>query len=84
MRYIRDIRNPEFKIGLYQWNGKYIIKIEAGGYYEQVYKVEESELTSDQEVDSLLDPDFMLAVSRRFEQMHADLLGSLKRNDLLF
>ncbi len=84
MRYIKDIAHSHFKIGLYQWNGKYIIKVEAGGHYEQIYKIDETEFAATEEVDSLLDTEFIQTVSARFEQMHNDLQDSLRRNDILF
>lgn len=84
MRYIKDIRNTQYKIGLYQWNGKYIIKIEAGGAFEQVYKIDETDLASPDEIDLLLDQVFMTTVSQRFDQMHESLGSSLLRNGLVF
>jgi hypothetical protein len=45
MRYIKDIPHVQFKIGLYQWNSKYIIKVESG-MYEQTYKIDDYEVAS--------------------------------------
>ena len=84
MRYLRDIPNAVHKISLYRWNGKYIIKIEAGGTYEQIYKLNETEVASEEEIDAIIDEEFLAQVNDRFRSMHADLNGSLRRNEILF
>ncbi|GHB82178.1 hypothetical protein [Persicitalea jodogahamensis] len=84
MRYLKDIPHAQYKIGLYQWNGKYIVKFEAGGQYEQIYKIDETEFESVEELESILDEKFISTISGRFQQMHADTQESMKRHDLLF
>ncbi|WP_247236373.1 hypothetical protein [Telluribacter sp. SYSU D00476] len=84
MRYIHDIPHPQYKISLYQWNGKYIIKFEAGGMYEQTYKLDETEVSSPEEVHQILDDTFMARVTERFTAMHADFGDSLIRNGIVF
>ncbi len=80
MRYIKEISHPAFRIGLYFWNNKYLIKIEAG-LYEQTYKISEMDVSSDEEVIQLLDEPFMLQVNERFGQMHADFMNTLQRHE---
>lgn len=84
MRYIRDIPHPSHKISLYQWNGKYLIKLEAGGMYEQIYKLDQTEIGSEEEIDRILDEAFLNQAVDRFRQMHQDFYDSLRRNELLF
>ncbi len=84
MRYLKDIPHNQYKIGLYQWNGKYIIKFEAGGHYEQIYKIDETDFESVAEVESILDEKFVITISKRFQEMHADTQESMKRHDLIF
>ena len=81
MRYLRDIPHPHFRVGLYNWNNKHIIKIEVG-YYEQVYKISEMDVASEEEVIGLLDEPFMLKVAERFRQMHDDFAASVERHEL--
>lgn len=83
MRYIKDIVHPQFKIGLYQWNNKYIIKIEMG-LYEQTYKIDDYEIASMEEIDRIFDEAFMLSVSNKFEAMSEDFMGTLRRNEIIF
>ncbi len=84
MRYLRDIPNPVHKISLYRWNGKYIIKFEAGGQYEQIYKLDETEVASDEEIDALVDKLLLQQVRDRFQAMHEDFTGALRRNGIIF
>lgn len=84
MRYLKDIPNTQFKVGLYQWNGKYILKFEAGGMYEQIYKLDETEFENLEELESVLDAEFVKTISERFRQMHADTQESMKRHGLFF
>lgn len=84
MRYLRDIPHPVHKISLYQWNGKYIIKFEAGGMYEQIYKLDETEVVSEEEIDKIVDASFLQKVKERFDSMHTDFKSSLLRNEIIF
>ena len=84
MRYLRDIPSSNYKISLYQWNGKYIIKFEAGGQYEQIYKLDETEVVSDREIDALVDHLLLQQVGDRFRVMHDDFLAALRRSGIVF
>lgn len=83
MRYIKDVPNKEFKIGLYQWNNKYIIKIEAG-MYEQTYKIDEYDISSIDEIENCMDATFMTKVSTMFGLMQSDFRDTLSRNEVIF
>lgn len=80
MRFVQDIPNPQFRIGLYAWNSKYIVKIEAGPY-EQTYKVSEMDLIDPAAVPGLLDQEFLTKVSQRFQDMDADWQATGDRNN---
>jgi hypothetical protein len=84
MRYIKDIPHDGYKISIYQWNGKFIIKFEAGGMYEQIYKVDQTDVSTVEEIETIVDDELILKISKRFAEMHGDLNESLKRHDLLF
>ena len=58
MRYIKDIPDPRFKVGLYAWNNKYIVRIEAG-MLEQTYKISEMDITEPDDVPAMLDQSFL-------------------------
>jgi hypothetical protein len=82
MRFIQDIPHPQFRIGLYAWNGKYILKFDAG-LYEQTYKVSEMDVTSVEDVQAMIDTPFLEQVSKRFQEMNTDWQATSERNDLL-
>lgn len=81
MRHLRDIAHPQFRISLFAWNNKFIVKFE-NGMLEQTYKVSELDLTSPEAVETLLDTTFLEQVTRRFRDMDADWNASLERNEV--
>jgi hypothetical protein len=83
MRYLKQIAHPGFVIGLYAWNNKFILKIEAGPY-EQTYKVSELDVSTAEEAEALLDEPFMTAVQARFRQMDADWQQAQARAEARF
>jgi len=81
MRVIKNIPHNDFKITLYGWNQKYIIKIE-DDLYEQTYKVAEFDITSEEDITQMMDKDFMESVKLNFANMHIALSKALaKVND---
>ena len=83
MRYIKDVPNKEFKISIYQWNNKYIVKIEAG-MYEQTYKIDEYDVSSVEDIENCMDALFMVKVSATFGMMQMDFSDTLNRNEVIF
>lgn len=81
MRFVQDIPHPQFRIGLYAWNGKHIVKIEAGPY-EQTYKVSEMDMTDPEAVPTMLDAEFLQRVAQRFQDMDADWQATGDRNEV--
>lgn len=83
MRFVHDIPHPQFRIGLYAWNGKYIVKIEAGPY-EQTYKISEMDVTGGtDDVQAMLDETFLARVTARFQEMDRDWQETGDRNEVL-
>jgi len=80
MRFVQDIPHPQFRIGLYAWNSKYIVKIEAGPY-EQTYKVSELDVADLTDVITMLDKSFLAGVAQRFQSMDTDWQSTGERND---
>ena len=71
MRIVKDIPHPRFKITVFSWNGKYIIKIE-DAHLEQVYKIDETQISSLAELDTIVSTPFLLKVLKRFAEMSED------------
>lgn len=78
MRIIKEINHPACKITLYAWNNRYIIKLETG-LLEQTFKVNEFDVTNEEEVEKLIDPTFIREALERFEHMSHSLGGALQR-----
>ncbi|SFB95907.1 hypothetical protein [Spirosoma endophyticum] len=81
MRFVQDIPHPHFRIGLYAWNGKYIVKIEAGPY-EQTYKINEMDMVDPTAVHQMLDEPFLDRVTKRFGEMDTDWQEAGNRHDV--
>jgi hypothetical protein len=78
MRVVKEIAYPHFKITIFHWNNRYLIKLESG-ILEQTFKVSELEVNSESEVLALLDEDFLKQAINRFEEMAESLGGALQR-----
>lgn len=76
MRFVGDIPHPKFKISIFNWNGKYLLKIEAG-MYEQTYKVNEMDMLGggEEEIKGMVSEAFLSNVMDIFTQMHSNLLS---------
>ena len=81
MRVVKEISYPDLKITVFHWNNRYLIKLEAG-LFEQTYKIQEYDVSSEQEVIELIDDNFTNKVVTIFHQMNDCLSDSLsKLND---
>lgn len=76
MRVIKEIPLSDLKVTIYNWNNKYLVKLEQG-LLEQTFKVPETEITSEQDLEALLSEDFLNKARQRFRDMMADLQAAL-------
>jgi hypothetical protein len=83
MRYIKEVPNKDFKVGIYQWNNKYIIKVETG-MFEQTYKIDQYEVEGVEEIEKCLDEEFMQTIRQTFSAMADQFRNSLMRNEIIF
>lgn len=81
MRVVKEIPHPDFKITLFSWNNRYLIKLEQG-LLEQTFKVSEMDVTGEDDVIDLLDEKFLEDASRRFAEMGQSLHDAMSRNGL--
>lgn len=72
MRVVGEIPHPEVKITIFHWNNRYLIKLEAGPF-EQTFKVEEFDLTSEEEVKEIVNEAFIQQSIARFNDMAKSL-----------
>jgi len=78
MRVVKEIINPGFRTTIFNWNNKYIIKLETSSF-EQTYKIDQFDLASDEEAVQLLDSEFTQQIMTRFDQMAVDMTQALGR-----
>jgi hypothetical protein len=68
MRVIGEIPHPNCKITLFHWNNRYLIKLEQG-LYEQTFKIQEYDLTSEDDIRQVVSDTFIQSALERFESM---------------
>jgi hypothetical protein len=79
MRVVIEIPHPDFKVTVYDWNGKYLVKLETS-MYEQTYKIRESDVTGDEDIKQLVsDEEFIRSVKERFGEMSKSLGEALQK-----
>ncbi len=76
MRVIKEVTRGEIRVSIFSWNSKYIFKYELGPM-EQTFKVSETDILEESELDSFLDGEFLEEVKHRFEEMGESLLRKL-------
>ena len=78
MRVIKEIMHRDCRISIFQWNNKYIIKLETP-MMEQTFKIDQYDVVSDEDVVQMLDGEFIEQAMKRFEQMSVDFGKAIKR-----
>ncbi len=68
MRIIATIPHPSIRISIFHMNEKFIVKLEAGPM-EQVFKFSEGEVTGPEEIERIMDSDFIRKALERFNEM---------------
>lgn len=77
MRVVEEIPHSQFKITIFSWNNKYIIKIEIG-QFEQSFKINESDVSGIDDIKLMLNDAFLSKVMNRFVEMRSDFAESFK------
>lgn len=75
MRVVKEITGKPYKITVFSWNGKYLIKLEDGPF-EQTFKVSEFDFL-EEELDDILNDVFLDAATARFKDMAQSLRTAL-------
>lgn len=76
MRVVREETRGEIRVSIFSWNSKYIFKYELGPM-EQTFKVSETDILEESELEEFLEGEFLEEVKRRFEEMGAALLRKI-------
>jgi len=71
MRVVKEIPHERYKIQIFQYNGKYIVKIELG-QFEQTFKIGETDVFGLQDVENMINSDLLNNSLKRFLGMRED------------
>lgn len=77
MRIIGEIANASCKITLYHWNNRYLIKLERD-YLEQTFKVNQFDVSSENDLIKMMDERFISEALNRFDSMEQSLGRALQ------
>jgi hypothetical protein len=80
MRVLKEIVTPNYRATIFNWNNKYLIKLETA-LLEQTFKVSQFDVTGDADVEKLLNPAFIQKALQRFDEMGRDLHEALEAID---
>ncbi len=77
MRVVKEMTLGEIRVSIFSWNSKYIFKYELGPM-EQTFKVSETDILEESELDGFLEGEFLEEVQERFKEMGESLLRKLR------
>jgi len=77
MRLVDTIPHQLFVIQIFNYNSKYILKIELD-QYEQTFKIKETDLNGIEDIKKMITTDFLKMTLERFIQMRNDWSKSYK------
>ncbi len=77
MRVVKEMTLGEIRVSIFSWNSKYIFKYELGPM-EQTFKVSETDILEESELDGFLEREFLEEVQERFKEMGESLLRKLR------
>ncbi|MDH4471862.1 MAG: hypothetical protein QE487_04595 [Fluviicola sp.] len=78
MRVVADIPHPKYKIQVFLYNAKYMVKIELG-QFEQVYKIAEGDVTGLEDVKRMVNEELLKNALDRFLTMRTDWETAFKQ-----
>jgi hypothetical protein len=71
MRVIAEIPHPKYKIQIFNYNAKYIVKIELG-QFEQLFKIAETDVSDIEEIKTMITEKLLRNSLDRFLTMRED------------
>lgn len=80
MRVVADIPHPRYKIQVFNYNAKYMVKIELG-QFEQVFKIPESDVAGLAEVERMVTETLLKNSLDRFLTMRSDWEEALQQKN---
>lgn len=80
MRLVKEIPHQHYKIQIFQYNGKYIVKIELG-QFEQTYKIGELDVFGMEDVEKMISEELLNNALKRFVDMRSDWEKAFKEKN---
>jgi hypothetical protein len=77
MRIVHEFVREEIRISVFSWNNKYILKFEYGPM-EQTFKINETDVLEEKDLDGFFGGEFFEKVKLRFGDMGSSLLSQLE------
>ena len=71
MRLVKEIPHDRYKIQIFNYNSKYIVKIELG-QFEQTFKIGETDVMGLGEVEKMITTELLSNCLKRFIEMRSD------------
>lgn len=81
MRLIKDIPHDRYKIQVFNYNGKYIVKIELS-QFEQSFKIGETDVYGLEDIERMITPELLSNVLKRFVEMRTDWETAFKQKNV--
>ena len=81
MRLIKDIPHERYKIQVFNYNSKYIVKIELG-QFEQTFKIGETDVFGLEDVERMITPELLSNALKRFVEMRSDWEAAFKQKNV--
>ena len=72
MRVVGEIPHSDCKITIFSWNNRYLIKLEQG-LLEQTFKINELDITSEDDLRQIVNEEFISKAMARFADMSRSL-----------
>jgi hypothetical protein len=71
MRLISEVPHERYKIQIFNYNSKFIVKIELG-QFEQVYKINELDVNGLDDLKKMINQNLLSNALKRFVEMRSD------------
>lgn len=82
MRLVKDIPHSHYKIQVFHYNAKYIVKIELG-QFEQTYKIGDTDVDGLEEVERMITKSLLSNALKRFVEMRTDWEEAFNHKNVL-
>lgn len=81
MRVISEIPHERYKIQIFNYNAKYLIKVELG-QFEQIFKIGETEVSGLKEVEAMVTEQLLSNCLTRFISMRSDWENAFQNRNI--